>query len=140
MIVDQQVVRNDDADRAWLAFLREQERLADHVRDLADVLDPSAPFDLVAVRFPDPRGPSYKLRGSLRDAFARGSRVTVSIAEGRRGGTFRKLGRSSRIDAQGRFTLRFKLRKRGIYRLRYRFKGTSLVLGGKVTKAVRLRR
>jgi hypothetical protein len=103
-------------------------------------VDVKAPFDLLAVKFPDSRGPSYKLRGTLSDAFARGSRVTVYSAKGRTGGRFRKLGRSSRINAQGRFTLRFKLRKPGVYRLQYRFRGTSLVIGGKVTKAVRVRR
>ena len=44
------------------------------------------------------------------------------------------------MNAQGRFTLRFKLRKPGVYRLQYRFKGSSLVLGGKVTEQIRIRR
>ena len=76
----------------------------------------------------------------MRDAFARGSRVTVYYAKGRKGGKFRKLGRSSQVNSKGRFTLRFKLRKPGVYRLQYRFKGSSLVLGGKVTEAIRIRR
>ena len=90
--------------------------------------------------FPDSRGPSYELRGSLRDAFARGSRVTVYYAKGRKGGKFRRLGRSSKINSKGRFTLRFKLRRTGVHRLQYRFKGSSLVLGGRVTEAIRIRR
>ena len=32
------------------------------------------------------------------------------------------------------------LRRYGVYRLQYRFKGSSLVLGGKVTEAIRIRR
>jgi len=99
-----------------------------------------APFDLSFVGFPDPDGPSYKLRGTLRDPYARGSRVTVYYAKGKKGGKFRKLGRSSKINSRKRFTLRFKLRRPGIYRLQYRFKGSSLVLGGKVTEAIRIRR
>jgi len=99
-----------------------------------------APFDLSYVGFPDSRGPSYKLRATLRDAFARGSRVTVYYAKGKKGGKFRKLGRSSKINGKKRFTLRFKLRKPGVYRLQYRFKGSSLVLGGKITEAIRIRR
>ena len=99
-----------------------------------------APFDLSYVGFPDSDGPSYKLRGTLRDPFARGSRVTVYYAKGKKGGKFRKLGRSSKVNSKGRFTLRFKLRKPGVYRLQYRFKGSSLVLGGKVTEAIRIRR
>jgi hypothetical protein len=99
-----------------------------------------APFDLAYVGFPDQTGPSYKLRGTLRDAFARGSRVTVYYAKGRKGGKFRKLGRSSKVNGRKRFTLRFKIRRPGVYRLQYRFKGSSLVLGGKVTEAIRIRR
>ena len=99
-----------------------------------------APFDLSYVGFPDSRGPSYKLRATLRDAYARGSRVTVYYAKGKKGGRFRKLGRSSKISSKRAFTLRFKLRRPGVYRLQYRFKGSSLVLGGKVTEAIRIRR
>ena len=99
-----------------------------------------APFDLSYVGFPDSHGPTYKLRATLRDAYARGSRVTVYYAKGKKGGRFRKLGRSSKINAKRAFTLRFKLRKPGVYRLQYRFKGSSLVLGGKVTEAIRIRR
>ena len=35
---------------------------------------------------------------------------------------------------------RDELRKPGVYRLQYRFKGSSLVLGGKITEAIRIRR
>jgi hypothetical protein len=99
-----------------------------------------APFDLSHVGFPDARGPSYKLQGTLRDPFARGGRVTIYYAKGKQGGKFRRLGRSSKINGKKRFTLRFKLRKPGVYRLQYRFKGSSLVLGGRVTEAIRIRR
>jgi hypothetical protein len=99
-----------------------------------------APFDLAFTGFPDAHGPSYKVQGTLRDPYARGSRVTVYIAKGKKGGRFRKLGRSSKVNSKKRFTLRFKLRKPGVYRLQYRFKGSSLVLGGKVTEQIRIRR
>ena len=99
-----------------------------------------APFDLSLVSFPDSRGPSYKLRATMRDAFARGTRVRVYYAKGRKGGKFRKLGRSSKVNSRGRFTLRFRLRKPGVYRLQDRYEGSSLVLGGKVTEAIRIRR
>jgi hypothetical protein len=99
-----------------------------------------APFDLSFVSFPDSRGPSYKLRATMRDAFARGKRVRVYYAKGRKGGKFRRLGRSSKVNSKGRFTLRFKLRRPGVYRLQYRFKGSSLVVGGRVTEAIRIRR
>ncbi len=76
----------------------------------------------------------------MRDKFARGNRVSVYLAKGRKGGKFRKLGRSSKVNSKGRFTLRFKVRKPGVYRLQYRYKGSSLVLGGKVTEKIRIRR
>ena len=99
-----------------------------------------APFDLSYVGLLDQIGPSYKLQGTLRDPFARGSRVTIYYAKGKKGGRFHKLGRSSKVNSKRRFTLRFKIRRPGLYRLQYRFKGTSLVLGGKVTASIRIRR
>jgi len=99
-----------------------------------------APFDLSYVGFPDSRGPSYKLRAILRDTYARGSRVRVYYAKGKKGGKFRRLGRSSKISAKKVFTLRFRMRKPGVYRLQYRFKGNALVVPGKVTQKIRIRR
>jgi hypothetical protein len=99
-----------------------------------------APFDLSYVLFPDSEGPSYKLQGTLRDAFARGKRVTIYAAKGRKGGRFHRLGRSSKINSRRRFTLRFRLNRPGKYRMQYRFKGSSLVTKGKVTDVVTIRR
>ena len=99
-----------------------------------------APFDLSYTGFADSIGPRYKLRGTLLDAYARGSRLTVYIAKGKKGGRFRKLGRTSKVNSKRVFTLRFTMRKRGTYRLQYRFKGTSLVFGGKATQKVRFSR
>jgi hypothetical protein len=97
-----------------------------------------APFDLERVSFPDARGPSYKLRGQIRERAARG-KVTISIARGKKTGKFRKIGQA-KINSKGRFTKRFKVRKTGTYRLRYTYKGSSLVAGGRVTEQVRIRR
>jgi hypothetical protein len=97
-----------------------------------------APFDLQGVTFPDARGPRYKLRGQVREVAARG-RVIVSAARGRKGGKYRRLGRA-RINSKGRFTLRFRLRRTGVYRLRYTYKGSDLVNAGRVTEMVRVRR
>ena len=97
-----------------------------------------APFDLDRVSFPDARGPSYKLRGQVRERLARG-KVTISIARGRKKGKFRRIGKA-KINSQGRFTKRFTVRRTGMYRLRYTYKGTSLVAGGRVTAQVRIRR
>jgi len=97
-----------------------------------------APFDLEFVRFPDARGPSYKLRGQVRERLARG-RVTISIARGKKKGKFRRIGKA-KINSKGRFTKRFTVRRTGTYRLRYTYKGTSVVAGGRVTEQVRIRR
>jgi hypothetical protein len=97
-----------------------------------------APFDIERVSFPDGRGPRYKLRGQVRERVARG-RVTISVARGRKGGRFRRLGRA-KINSKGRFTKKFKLRKTGVYRLRYTYKGSDLVAAGRVTEAIRIRR
>jgi hypothetical protein len=97
-----------------------------------------APFDLESVRFPDARGPSYKLRGQVRERAARG-RVTIAWARGRKGGRFHRIGRA-KINSKGRFTKRFRLRRTGVYRLRYTYRGSDLVTSGGVTERVRIRR
>lgn len=98
-----------------------------------------APFDIERVSFPDARGPRYKLRGQIRERVARG-RVTVSIARGRKGGKFRRLGSRAKINSKGRFTKKFTLRRTGVYRLRYTYRGSSVVAAGSVTEAIRIRR
>ncbi|MDA0163820.1 hypothetical protein OM076_26350 [Solirubrobacter ginsenosidimutans] len=97
-----------------------------------------APFDLSDVSFPDPRGPSYQLRGAVREATAAGSRVTVAVAKGKKGKRFRTLGKP-KINSKGTFTLRFRL-ARGTYRVRYSFKGTSSVTRGSVYEVITVRR
>jgi hypothetical protein len=99
-----------------------------------------APFDISSIIFTDPKGPSYKIRATLRDNSARGKRVTVYYAKGRKGGKYHKLGRTSKISSKGRFTLRFTLRRPGSYRLQYRFKGSSLVTKGKVIDGIKITR
>jgi hypothetical protein len=101
-------------------------------------VDVKAPFDLSFTTFPDSRGPSYKIRGTLREKLARG-KVTIYLAKGRKKGRFRKLGRA-KIGSNGRFTKRFTVRRPGVYRLRYVYKGSSLVAGGRVTEGIRIRR
>lgn len=97
-----------------------------------------APFDIERVSFPDARGPSYKLRAQVRERVARG-KVNIYLARGKKKGKFHKIGRA-KINSKGRFTERFTVRKTGIYRLRYTYKGSSLVAGGRVTEQVRIRK
>ena len=97
-----------------------------------------APFDIERTSFVDPRGPSYKVRGQIRETAARG-KVTVSFARGKKRGKYRKIG-TAKINSKGRFTKRFRVTKTGVYRLRYTYKGSSLVAGGRVTVLVRFRK
>ena len=80
-----------------------------------------APFDLERTSFPDSRGPSYKVRGQVRER-ARPRQGHVSIARGKKKGKFRRIGKA-KINSKGRFTKRFKVRKTGRYRLRYTLQG-----------------
>jgi hypothetical protein len=93
-----------------------------------------APFDLESVRFPDSRGPSYKLRAQVRERAARG-RVRISIAKGRKGGKFRSLGRA-KLNSKGRVTKRFRVRGFGKYRLRFTYRGSELVRAGRQTEQI----
>jgi hypothetical protein len=97
-----------------------------------------APFDLSDVSFPDSRGPSYQLRGTVREAGVAGSRVTVAVAKGKKGKRFRTLGKP-KVNGKGNFTLRFRL-SRGTYRVRYSFKGTGSVTRGSVYEVITIRR
>ena len=97
-----------------------------------------APFDLERTSFPDSRGPSYKVRGQVRERVARG-KVTISIARGKKKGKFRTIGKA-KINSKGRFSKRFTVRRTGVYRLRYTYKGSSVVAGGRVTEQVRIRK
>ena len=97
-----------------------------------------APFDLERVTYPDARGPRYKLRGQVRERVARG-KVRISLARGRKSGKFRRIG-SAKINSRGRFTKRFRVRGYGLHRLRYTYRGSTLVAGGRVTQVIRIRR
>jgi hypothetical protein len=98
------------------------------------------PFDLVTgTTFTDAIGPSYKIAGTVRSAAANGGRITISIARGLKGGKFKRLT-TAKINSKGRFTFKFKITRRGKYRLRYTFKGNSLVSGGFVQEGIQIRR
>ena len=102
------------------------------------LVDAIAPFDLDRVTFPDARGPRYKLRGQIREHAARG-KVTIYLAKGKKRGKFHRIGKA-KISKKGRFTKRFTVHHLGIYRLRYTYKGSSLVAPGRVTERIRIRR
>jgi hypothetical protein len=97
-----------------------------------------APFDLSSTSFPDAIGPSYEVRGIVGETSA-GGRVTISAAKGKRGGHYRTLGKP-KVNSEGVFKLRFRLKKLGVYRLRYTYKGSATVAGGRVTEQIKITR
>lgn len=97
-----------------------------------------APFDIRSRTFPDSRGPSYQVRGIVGEPSASG-RVTVAVANGKKGKRFRTLGKA-KINRKGVFKLRFRINKRGYYRMRYSFKGSTNVARGTVYEVIRIRR
>lgn len=100
----------------------------------ATVVNAIAPFDLERVSFPDSRGPRYKLRGRLRERVARG-KVSIAIAKRWKKGKFRGIGKA-KLNSKGQFTKKFRVSGYGKYRLRYTYRGSSLVAPGRVTERI----
>jgi hypothetical protein len=96
-----------------------------------------APFDFSSRTFPDRRGPTFRVRGVLRQTNA-GGRVTIAAARGSKGKRFRTLGRA-RVNRSGVFSLRFRLRD-GRYRLRYSYRGSTTVARGTIYEVITIRR
>jgi hypothetical protein len=97
-----------------------------------------APFDMAsAPRCTDCRGPRYKIRGELREKSARG-KVTIKIARGGKGGKFRSIGKAKLKG--GVFSKKLTLRRPGVYRAKYIFKGSATTAAGSVTVKFRVTR
>jgi hypothetical protein len=97
-----------------------------------------APFDLESLRLPDSRGPSYQLRGVIREASATG-KVKVYLARGSKRGPYRLLG-SAKISSKRSFTKRFRHRGTGIYRVKITYGGNGTVVGGFAVSKLRFTR
>jgi hypothetical protein len=97
-----------------------------------------SPFDLTSLRFPDSRGPSYQLRGTLRDTKIRG-RVSLAMARGKKGGKYRSIGRA-KISSKGTFTKRFTQRRTGTYRIRIKYSGSKTAAAGTIVQTIRITR
>jgi hypothetical protein len=96
------------------------------------------PFDMDALSFPDSRGPSYLLRGTVRDKTIRG-KVSLSMARGTKGGKYRSIGTAS-ISSKSTFSKRFKQRRTGTYRLRIHYKGSALAPPATITTKIKITR
>jgi hypothetical protein len=85
------------------------------------------PFEVLGITWPDSRGPSYLLRGTITDKNIRGR---VSLALARKGkhnkyGSYKSLGKTS-ISSRSTFSKRFKERRTGTYRLRIHYAGSAI--------------
>jgi hypothetical protein len=97
-----------------------------------------APFDFVsAPSCVDCRGPRYKLRGTLREKSARG-KVKIKLARGNKGGKYRSIGKA-RIR-KGVFKKKLTIKRPGVYRAKYVFKGSATTAPGTVTTKFRITR
>ena len=94
-----------------------------------------APFDMQSVRFPDARGPRYKLRGELREPSARGK---VAIRLKHRKGKWFSIGKAKLRG--GVFKKRFTLHRTGSYRVRYTFKGGATTAPGTIVQKISITR
>ncbi len=91
-----------------------------------------APFDLAKVSYPDTGGPVYQVRGVVREPSAAKGVVTVAIARGSRGGTFKRASEAV-VSSDGSFRARFRASS-GTHRIRFRFAGNTLVTSGEQIK------
>ena len=97
-----------------------------------------APFDFSTHDIPDSIGPSYKVRATLGEKTATG-KVTIAIAPGKKGKHFRRLG-TAKISSKHTISLRFTIRKRGWYTIRYHYAGSATTVGGSIYQVVHIKR
>lgn len=102
--------------------------------------DVKAPFDLAgAPAFVDDKGPTYKLKGDVRAALPRKSKIVIYAANGRKGGKFDKIT-TVKTKRNGTFKVTFTREKPGRFRVRYRYAGSQLVAAGRVTQLINITR
>jgi hypothetical protein len=100
--------------------------------------DVKAPFDLTgAPVFADDHGPTYKLKGDVRAAVPRKSKIVVYAADGRKGGKYKKIT-TVQTSKHGKFTVVFTRGRGGRFRIRYRFAGSPSVSAGHVTQLIHI--
>jgi hypothetical protein len=85
------------------------------------------PFEVLGVSWPDSRGPSYLLRGTVTDRNIRGR---ISLALARKGkhnkyGSYKSLGKTT-VSSRSTFSKRFTERRTGTYRLRIHYAGSAI--------------
>jgi hypothetical protein len=84
-----------------------------------------APFDIKSFSWTDRRGPSYRFHATIAEPTVTG-KVNVAIGRGKKG-KYRSLGTAN--IRKHAFSKRFRVGV-GSYRIRFRYKGNAMVLGG----------
>lgn len=93
------------------------------------------PFDLSFATLSDNIGPTYAVKGTVRETSARG-RVTVSLGKGKNPKRFRKLG-TAKVGKGGKFKLRFRQRGYGNFVMKFSYKGGPTVAAGFEKRPIR---
>jgi hypothetical protein len=96
------------------------------------------PFDLDLLTFPDSRGPSYLLRGTVRDKTIRGT-VSLALARGTKGGKYQSIGKT-KISSKSTFSKRFTQHRTGTYRLRVHYAGSATAPATSIISKIRITR
>jgi hypothetical protein len=96
------------------------------------------PFDLLAISFPDSRGPKYQVKGTVNDKTIRG-KVTLALARGTKGGKYKSIGKAS-ISSKSTFTKTFTQRRTGTYRLRVHYAGSAISPAASITYKIKITR
>jgi hypothetical protein len=96
------------------------------------------PFDLLAISFPDSRGPRYQVKGTVNDKSIRG-KVTLALARGTKGGKYKSIGKAS-ISSKSTFTKTFTQRRTGTYRLRVHYAGSAISPAASIIYKIKITR
>lgn len=96
-----------------------------------------APFDFEGFTFTDARGPTYRVRATLREKTATG-RVRIDLARGTKGGRYKRLGTVT--IRNGVVSKRFRQRRTGKYRMRFTYAGGPTTIPGQIVQGVRFTR
>ena len=96
------------------------------------------PFEVSTLSFIDAVGPRFSVRGYMQDDAMIGSRVTVSIARGSKGGKYKRIGKP-KVMSNRSFKVNFNQRRKGTYRFKVSYKGNSQVVGGYMVRKMKIR-
>lgn len=95
------------------------------------------PFEVSNLGFIDSVGPRFSIRGYVQDDVMVGSRVTVSMARGTKGGKYKTISKP-KVKSNRSFTVNFTQRRRGTYRFKVTYRGNSKVVGAYMVRKLKI--